>query len=135
MKMDLPLELHNCEIHDGVDVSDGEARLLDFRGSWTGPISGTGLVLRGDLLLSRGFHADGEVTLDGAKIQGSLRLNNATIVSPKEYALYLTTAHVGGDVMLPDFKTNKLVAVNLSSAIWHSSGLSSKVVGNPDSKL
>lgn len=115
IKMDLPLELRNSAVPAGVDLSNAEARLLDFRGSWTGPISGVGLVVRGDLLLSSWFHADGRISLDHARIQGTLHFENATVLSQNGVAVSLTAATIDGDARFNDFQTNKLVVVSLAT--------------------
>lgn len=115
IKMDLPLELHNCAIPGGVDLSNADVRLIDFRGSWTGPISGNSLVVRGDLLLRRGFHSDGAIDLTGARIQGTLSLNNATVLSQRDLSVVLASATIGGDALFIDFHTNKLVVASLTT--------------------
>jgi hypothetical protein len=77
-----PLVLVRCAIHDGIDLSLAETRLLSFAGSYSGPISGARLSVRGDLILGFGFRAEGEVSLDGAAIAGSLDCTGGVFRNP-----------------------------------------------------
>src|SRR5579864_1091041 len=130
IKTDLPLQLLRSAIPKGIDLSESDVRLLDLGGSWTGAIRASNLVVRGDLLLNHGFHADGVVNLNGAKIQGALNCREAKILIPKkedkgdkkgqedkddEDALLLLAANVEGNADFADLQTNKRIELSLSN--------------------
>jgi hypothetical protein len=95
-----PLVLRGCTIRAGVNLQRAETRFLSFEGSYTGPITGAGLVVRGDIHLRNGFQANGEVGLYGAKIGGDIACDGGIFLNAGGRALNVGGASVGGQVSL-----------------------------------
>jgi len=95
-----PLVLRGCTIRAGVNLQRAETRFLSFEGSYTGPITGAGLVVRGDIHLRNGFQANGEVGLYGAKISGDIACDGGIFLNAGGRALNVGGASVGGQVSL-----------------------------------
>jgi hypothetical protein len=55
--------------------------------TWTQGIKANGLVVNGSVSMNLGFHAEGEIDLVGAKIDGVLDFANATLLNPGGYAV------------------------------------------------
>ena len=75
-----PLELQSCRLMDTVRISRCTVPNLSLAGSWTKDIVAIGLVVSGSVVMNGGFHADGEIDLVGAKIDGDLDFMDATIL-------------------------------------------------------
>ncbi len=68
--VNLSLGLLNSAVPEGINVQDAEVRNLSLEGSWCEYLLGDRLNLKGNLLLRRGFKANGPVRLTGASISG-----------------------------------------------------------------
>jgi hypothetical protein len=90
-----PLVLEHCSLRGGVDLTWAETRLLRFVGSHSGSFIGEGLAVQGDLFLSSGFQAEGEVQLSGARITGRLDCTEGVFRHPGGIALHANAAKVG----------------------------------------
>ena len=128
------LQLSRCYIEETIDLRDGQLRTLDLDGSRLigqpdGPngrlvaLRGDRLVTTGSIRLGRGFHANGEIRIPVANIQGDLDCAGARIESPATAAIVGDGLVVGGSVILRTlvdgnskarFRANG--AVNLSRA-------------------
>jgi hypothetical protein len=97
-----PLRLTRCCIHEGVNLSGAETRLLSFAGSVSGSITGDQLVVEGTLFLNDGFRAEGEVHLSGARITGDLNCTKGEFLSPSGVALDAESIAVGEAALLGD---------------------------------
>ena len=80
VEVPFPLELQSCRLIDTVRVSRCTISNLSMAGCWTRDIVAIGLVVSGSVIMNRGFHAEGEIDLVGAKIDGDLDLMDATIL-------------------------------------------------------
>src|ERR1017187_3423169 len=60
---------------------------LSMAGSWTQSIEANGLVVSGSVTMNLGFHAEGEIDLVGAKIDGNLDFLDATILNSGDWAI------------------------------------------------
>jgi len=100
LEIPIPLLLTKCYIPAGIKLEFADIPLLVLSGSWTGPISGKGLSVRGDLILSNGFHSTGQVDLYGAKIGGELFCADATFSNPGETTLSLALSNIAGELQL-----------------------------------
>jgi hypothetical protein len=79
---------------------------LDFRGSRLGeantarPLFADGIHVKGNILLSKGLRANGEVWLNGATVDRNLDCSGSTFVNHNGYSLSAAGATVGGAVLL-----------------------------------
>lgn len=84
---------------------------LDLRGAHVGPLRdgpqgavvallADGLSLEGNLLFSDGAHANGELRLNGSRIQRNLDCTAASLINPHGYSLSAAGAEVAGTVYL-----------------------------------
>ncbi|MGH7153864.1 MAG: hypothetical protein ACREF3_08025, partial [Acetobacteraceae bacterium] len=93
------------------DVRLSGARLrgnVDLRGCWVGraaspgrhsvALRGDGLEVGGTLLLSSGFRATGQVSLNGARITRNLNCSGAVLWNPGGYSLSAAGAHIAGSL-------------------------------------
>jgi hypothetical protein len=83
------LDLHRAALTGAFDNSAHIALLAD------------GLTVGGNILLNDGFTAEGEVRLDGSKIQGNLDCTGATLSNKNGCCLSADAAEVTGSI-LPD---------------------------------
>jgi hypothetical protein len=81
------LVLRQCRIIEPVVLHDADAQALEFPGSHVQGIDATGCRCRGDLNLSDGFTAEGEVSLLGAHIGGIIDCTDGTFRNPDGIAL------------------------------------------------
>jgi len=63
-------------------------------------LNGEGLNVRGDVFLTNGYHAEGEVRLLGAQIGGNLQCDGGTLINPTGRALDAGHINVQGSVFL-----------------------------------
>jgi hypothetical protein len=95
-----PLIFDHCAIPEGIDLSDAETRLLDYSGTWSGPIFGGGLTVHGDLWLCDGFQVNGEVCLIDARIKGVLNCGGGRFCNRGGVALSADRVTVAGSLFL-----------------------------------
>jgi hypothetical protein len=101
----VPLSLRHCAVKAGVNLVYADTRTLIFEGSILGgsgraALNVTRAHVRGDVFLTDGFHAKGEVQLVGASIDGGLSCAKGTFHPPKGIALDAEGAHIGKGVLL-----------------------------------
>jgi hypothetical protein len=82
-----PLELQSCRLMKEINLNQCTISNLSIAGSWTKGITANGMVVSGSVNFGNGFHADGEIDLVNAKIDGNLDFSDATIVSSGDYAI------------------------------------------------
>lgn len=83
---------------------------IDLRGSALGgeigeervfrPLFADGAEIGGNVLLSKGFRAIGEVCFNGSKIDRNFDCSGATLINPDGYSLSLAGGNIGGSVIL-----------------------------------
>jgi hypothetical protein len=64
----IPIVLDRCIFTDVIDLTGAELPYLELDGSYVGEVHASGLVVRNNLRMGRGFRALGTVFLDHAKI-------------------------------------------------------------------
>jgi hypothetical protein len=82
-----PLELRSCRLMKEVNLTLCSIPELSLAGSWTKGIVANELKVSGSINFGYGFHADDEIDLVSAKIDGTLDFSDATIASPGAYAI------------------------------------------------
>jgi hypothetical protein len=82
-----PLLLRGCWFAEPVVLDEARASAVRLPGCHLPGLSSKQLTTRGNLELNDGFTADGEVSLAGAHIGGSINLNGATLINLKRWAL------------------------------------------------
>jgi hypothetical protein len=122
-----PIILVNCRIPDGVSVRSAEFSDLVLDRSWIGEsrawmvdhrhvaLDGAGAKIHGNILLSNGFKAAGQVDLYAAQIDGELYGHGGQFLNlgEDEPTLRLRLANIAGEVDLSGLMSDGLVeAVN-----------------------
>jgi hypothetical protein len=97
-----PIGLRNCALNEDANLVQVQIPRLDLGGSWIKAIAGDGAIVKGGVFLNDGFHADGEVQLPGAQIDGDLVCKGGTFNNPEGYALTAYGAVVKGNVFLSE---------------------------------
>ena len=106
----IPLALDNCVFAEPINLGGAEIPDLELDGSYTGEIHASGLTVRNNLSMGKGFHAVGAIFLDHAKIGLDLDFGGATLRYSKDPAepfldrlrvtLFAYLIQVGGNVWL-----------------------------------
>ena len=99
VQIHFPLSLTRSYFDQDIDLSFAEARSLNLAASRTKKIMARGIIVRDDVLLNQGFHADGEVNLVGAAINGNLECTDGTFLHQGKTALAAGGAHIGRTVL------------------------------------
>ena len=97
-----PILIIKSRILSPMSLMNASIEALYLNGTWTGPISASGLTTRGPVFLRDGFHAEGEVNLIGATVGGYLECGGGTFHNPKGDALSADGIKVAGGVFLGD---------------------------------
>jgi hypothetical protein len=130
LNIPFPLVFKKCALSGNVKLGGSDIRFLDFSGSHVYSIDCTGskidegiffcdgfwangfakpgddtldadgIDVKGDVLLRKGFRAEGMVSLVGAKIGGNLECNQGVFKNIRDVALNAERLQVGGDVFL-----------------------------------
>jgi hypothetical protein len=95
-----PIVLMHCAFTRDAYLQEVELPMLALDGCWTKAISADGAIVKGDVFLRNGFHAEGEVRLLGAQIGDSLECGGGTFENSEGYALYADHAEVNGYILL-----------------------------------
>lgn len=98
-RIDFPLCLQDSSLRDGAVLRAAELRTLRLPGCHCGRIEAAGVRVRGDLVLSDGFEALGQVDLDGALVEGDVDCRRGRFHGAGP-ALCADGAAVRGDVYL-----------------------------------
>jgi hypothetical protein len=116
-----PLVLQDCYIPKEIDLRDANTRLLSFRGTHTGPIVASRIVVESSLALNEGFWAKGGVRLHGAHIKGQFDCRRGVFDNPvkperasyeeKKFALMADDMRVDCDMYLTGASTRGLVSL------------------------
>lgn len=120
-----PLELHNCQIPDGIDARSASIKWLVLSGSNVSDLTADYLSVDRRLVIDSEFRASGPVRLNGSTVGGSIAANHAYFDCSDRCALDLTgavvgrslnlgSAHASGAVSLLDAK---LGSVNAKGAV------------------
>src|SRR5271166_442927 len=106
----IPLALDNCVFAEPINLGGAEIPDLELDGSYTGEIHASGLTVRNNLSMGKGFHAVGAIFLDHAKIGLDLDFCGATLRYSRDPAesfldrlrvtLFAYLIQVGGNVWL-----------------------------------
>jgi hypothetical protein len=91
------LRLSGAEISGNLDLRRAE---LTGNKSDAVALRADGLSVSGNILLSDGFVAEGEIRLDGCKIQGNLDCTGASLTNKNGYSLSADAAEIAGTVYL-----------------------------------
>jgi hypothetical protein len=105
------ITLSKCRIPNGIKLTSAEISDLALVGSWIGDhtgmpgqeqiaLNGEGLTVHGNLILSNGFRAFGQVDLYGAKINGQLYCTEGQFWDPGGHSLRLRLASIDGETEL-----------------------------------
>jgi hypothetical protein len=97
-----PLRLVRCRLVSKCHLQNVRIRALQLDGTVAGSLTADGAEVDGDCLLSRGFSANGEVRLPGARLGGNLDCSGSTFKNPGGVALTAAGARIGGDVFVSD---------------------------------
>jgi hypothetical protein len=110
---DFPVILWQCRIPNGIKMTWAKISDLELVGSWIGEdhtgapgqeqkaLNGAWLTVHGNVLLSQGFRAFGQVDLFGAKIDGQLYCTAGHFSDPGgNPSLRLRLASIGGEAKL-----------------------------------
>ena len=96
-----PLEIVRCYVAGAFVLRDARSKRLVFSGSWLSKgLKAPGVTVEGDVYLSHGFSAKGEVRLPAADIGGNLDCSNGTFRNPDGHALFADGMTVKGGVFL-----------------------------------
>jgi hypothetical protein len=76
-----PLTFHHCNFEGQLNLENSSLPSLDISGSTVGFIRADGAVIKGGVLLRKGFCALGGVRMVGTEIGSTLDLSNATLMS------------------------------------------------------
>jgi hypothetical protein len=95
-----PLFLARCRLIEDADLTSVEIPALYLAGTWVRAIQADGAKIKGDLSLSDGFRAEGEVRLLGASIAGNLQCDGGTFKNHSGRALNADGIVVKGSVFL-----------------------------------
>jgi hypothetical protein len=112
LHINFPIILWQSRIPNGIKATSAEMSDLELVGSWIGEdntgahgqdqiaLKGEGLMVHGNVLLSDGFRAFGQVDLYGAKIDGQLYCTDGRFSHPSGDSLRLRLASIGGETEL-----------------------------------
>ena len=95
-----PLFFCRCCLTDNSNLESARIPLLNLNGSYVRVISAPSLEVEGSVRLMNGFHAEGEVSLMGARIGCDLNCEDGTFTNPSGRALYANSIKVQGCVFL-----------------------------------
>jgi hypothetical protein len=110
-----PLVLKRCAIPDGLQLEFAETHQLHVLYSVSGPIIGTGLIVRGSFVLNGSLVSGGTsfpeavVRLYGATITGHLECTETVFCNPGRTAIDATRVTVGGSLSLWNLRANGTV--------------------------
>ncbi|MFH1371416.1 MAG: hypothetical protein ABII09_09060 [Planctomycetota bacterium] len=97
-----PLIFGRCVIPDKIILNSSRIKFLFLAGSRTGSIQADGVNIEGDVYLSDGFKADGEVRFIGAEISGDFVCKNGEFINKGRMAITADRMNVKGSVFLGD---------------------------------
>jgi hypothetical protein len=115
-----PLRLSTCRIMDNCDLRHIKVPVLDLDGSATKAIKADGADVRGNVFLSNGFSAQGEVRLSNAQIGGDLDCDYGHFNGLGEDALDVDSTKIGGTFFLRNASTEgslRLLGASIGSNI------------------
>lgn len=94
-RVPFPLQFENSAFPEVIKAHFCEIPMLSLGGTHAGPIEAWGMSVKHDVVLARGFSAQGPVDLRSAAIGGSLNCNGGRFVSPGLEALKADAAKAG----------------------------------------
>lgn len=95
-----PLIFYSCKFAGPLRLVQADLPRLNLTMSVAGAVFANGAHIRGDVLLSGGFSAEGEVNLYGASVGGSLGCDNGSFKNANGVALNMENAKIEGAVLL-----------------------------------
>jgi hypothetical protein len=95
-----PIRLWQCALSMNALLGHVEIPQLDLAGTWSKSVEADGAIVKGDVYLRYGFHADGKVDLLGAQIGGDLDCEGGTFNNPEGYAIDADEIQVKDNVFL-----------------------------------
>jgi hypothetical protein len=96
-----PLSLQHCRV-ESIDLRWAEVPLLKLSGSQVGGVTADGIVVKDDVLLDQGFTNEGELSLDRARIDGTLDCRGGSFSKTKDFSLSAYRITVKSSVFLTD---------------------------------
>lgn len=100
INISFPLQFQSCSFPALINLSHSEIKLLNLIGSHTVRIEATGMKVNGDINLSEGFSANGEVSLSGATVSGKLNCDGAQIINIGGSTLNAENIKISGNLLL-----------------------------------
>jgi len=94
------IQLHGAKISGNLDLRRATLTNADPQHDDDIPLFADGLTVSGNLLLSDGFRASGEIRLNGSKIQRNLDCTTARLIASDDYSLSAAGAEITGSVYL-----------------------------------
>jgi hypothetical protein len=96
-----PLLLALCRFEKSIVLQDAHLKTVALYNSTVPGINGNRVTIRGDLLLSKGFVSTDVIRLKGAKIEGCIDLDGATLkAGDGHYSLNGDRSKIGGGIFL-----------------------------------
>jgi hypothetical protein len=106
----IPIVLDQCVFTDTIDLAGAESPYIELDGSYVAEVHASGLIVRNNLSLAKGFHSIGAVFLDHAKIGLDLDCGGSRFYYAKNpgepfldrlrVSLFAYLIQVGGNVWL-----------------------------------
>lgn len=72
-RIQFPLTFHRCVFEEDISFKNAKVLSLIFRGCWTKTLVADGVEVTNNVLLTEGFHSDGEVLFRDARVGGGFR--------------------------------------------------------------
>ncbi len=120
-RISFPLIFQDCYIPEEIELRDANTQILNFKGSHTGRIRASRIVVESSLALNEGFWAKGEVRLHGAHIKGLFDCRRGRFDNPvtdecsnhvaEEHALMADAIKVNCDMYLTGVRARGLVSL------------------------
>lgn len=111
------LEFRSCRLKERASLNNCTIPNLSMSGSWTQGIAANSLVVSGSVAMNSGFHAEGEIDLVGAKIDGVLDFSDATLLNPRGYAIAADYIRATSIILSADWSANAK-GFRAEGAVW-----------------
>ena len=97
------ISLTSCVLEKSPNLINARLRGLHLSGSQLPGIIADHAYFEGSVFCRSGFHAEGEISLPGARIYGDLQICDAEINSPTGFAIFAPSSQISGSVYLGDY--------------------------------
>ncbi|MCP4583087.1 MAG: hypothetical protein GY839_15870 [candidate division Zixibacteria bacterium] len=99
IEVSIPFLFLKCSIPDRINLHNSKISALAMPGTFIGSMMAFRLIVEHDVFLRDGFHAEGEVNLIGANIQGDLSCGSGKFINSEGKALAADGINVDGSVL------------------------------------